>query len=755
MISTIKYLLITILLLAMNRYSSGQTFTASTDSSRCQPPKKRELFHDLIDKEQLRALETVKKKDNQPSAVNDETVNNYLVRSLTDHVDAFQCTIENDSLLKDQDKVRYLRGMENLLRSFMANTRSERVSRFAWPDIIAVYEKCVQEDIKGASIFPVIQPTTYGVGYTVVKADKITFEKNSGYKESQDILILKYCVLYPKQTLQVLKDNPDMPFADSMVRGVSKKFPQQLYNYAQADNKLGILIRKIEDDVFIKTIAQMAGSQDGQQYFPFLDNIVKGKMTLAGIDSVKNDTILYYRLLVQTQMDYTARMFQNDTAFEFKALTARLEKKAREDFVDVINGLHNEDAAIRFMCIQPLTAQELYYLAVSSDGTIYTSSFVKGVYPLMLKKINDRGDSLLLSLNFDKYRKFIKMSAGYNTLSHFLGTFPAKKNEGDETDAEKLMKAFVGKLEKGNGLEDGVDVADSYASIVTTIQPLAKEMLKNVQLNYKRNEASGNKSGMAIYKILTDLFLSADTTNRIDLTKELGIPPVYEVPYSSLRDDSGRVIIQVFFYSDIKVQGIFNGFVNMFRNANWKINSNDQWVTISSVKGKPVFIYANKAPTEENSEDEKNQAALREYLDSNNLYPSITIHRGHSYTAPYTIEQMFPSSRIIFLGSCGGYQIIHDALEKAPDAHIIATKQIADAPVNRPFFQLLTDKVRNGSDINWIPFWKELDNMVTDKIFEDYMPPYKNLGAIFIKAYKIAMEGSRESGVKSLEINSN
>ena len=57
-----------------------------------------------------------------------------------------------------------------------------------------------------------------------------------------------------------------------------------------------------------------------------------------------------------------------------------------------------------------------------------------------------------------------------------------------------------------------------------------------------------------------------------------------------------------------------------------------------------------------------------------------------------------------------------------------------------PFFLLLTNKIRNGSNIDWIPFWKELDRMVTAKIFEDYIPPYKNLGAIFIKAYKKAME---------------
>jgi hypothetical protein len=728
-------------LLVFNSPVKGQTsFDTTKDSTGCQPPKNRELFHDLIDKQQRIILDLDKVKDDRYTVSGDETTNNDFTRVLVQEVDLYQCRIETDSLLGAQDKVRYLRGMENVLKAYVGKTIGNKRYRLLLYNVIIAFEKCVLADQQKQSIVPVIDSLLYPEADIVLKNNAVVFEKNEGYKPSLDLLVLKYCKLYPDKAFQIMKENPDVSFADSLIRVMSRKYTRQLYDYAQANNRFGEVIRSIKDDPFITTVVYMAGKKDGQQYFPFLDNVVKGKMTFAAIDSVKDDSLLYYRLLVQTQMDYTARALEKDTAFEFKALTERLEKKAREGFVDVINGLHNENAAVRFRRIQPLTAQELYYLAVSSDGSIYTSSFVKGVYPLMMKKINERGDSLLLSLNFDKYRKFIKMAAGYNTLSHFLGSFPAKKNEDDETDAEKLMKAFVGKLEKGNGPEDGVDVADSYASIATTIQPLAKEMLKNVQLNYKRNLESNNKSGIAIYKILTNLFLSADSTSKVDLTKELSIPPVYEVPYQSLPDDSGRVIIQVFFYSDIKVQRIFNGFVNMFRNANWKISSNDQWVTISSVKGKPVFIYANKAPTEENSEDEKNQAALREYLEKNDLYPTITIHRGHSYTAPYTIEQMFPSSKIIFLGSCGGYQIIHDALEKAPDAHIIATKQIADAPVNRPFFQLLTDKVRTGNDINWIPFWKELDNMVTDIIFEDYIPPYKNLGAIFIKAYKIAME---------------
>jgi hypothetical protein len=205
-------------------------------------------------------------------------------------------------------------------------------------------------------------------------------------------------------------------------------------------------------------------------------------------------------------------------------------------------------------------------------------------------------------------------------------------------------------------------------------------------------------------------------------------------------NDSGKVIMQVFFYGDKDGIGIFKGFLGTFNNANWKITGNNMWVNIKSVKGKPVDIYANKPGREETGEDEQAQKELCDYLKKNKLYPVVTIHRGHSYTAPSTIEQMAGSSKIVFLGSCGGYLIIHSVLEKAPDAHIIATKQIGDTRVNRPFFQLISEKVRNGNNVEWIPFWKELRLMAQSEDFDDYIPPYKNLGALFIKAFKIAMD---------------
>ena len=742
---TNKHLILIALFFFPGRQSMGQASfaaAATLQAQNCKPPLGRQLFHDYVDIQQKNILKSDGKNDNQFTASADEEINFLLTQSATSRIDALQCLIETDTSLNDQTKKKYLKGIEYLLKFFLANTKAKRVSPLILPAIITAYEKCYLNDKAGLSIQGVISGLSYEAGYSVIQADNSTFVKNNGYTASLQQLVLKYCVLNPEKIFPILRDNPDMPFADSLVRTVAQKYPKQLYDFAQANNKLGYTIRNITDNDFIKAIVKMSKSKDGQQYFCFLDNIIKGRLTYEEIDAAKNDSLLYYRLMVKTQLDYVSRAIDKDTAFEFESLRKRLEQKARENFVNIINGLHTAaNEGIRFKSIQPLTAEELYYLAVSADGSMYTSSFVKGVYPLMMKKINNKGDSLLASLHFDKYRKFIKMTAGFNMLSNFLSTFPPKKTPDDESDAEKLMKAFVGKLEKGSGLEDGVDVADSYASIVENIKPLANEMLKNIQANYQHNLSINNKRGIAIYNILNKLFLSADTTQKIDLTKELGIPPVYEVPFKALANDSGRVIGQLFIYGDKDGIGVFPNILGMFRNAEWKVDeTNKQWVVVNSVKGKPVSLYLNRPLPEEKNEDAKAQEALCKYLEANKLYPTFTINRGHSYNSPYTIEQMFSTSKIVFMGSCGGYRSIHDILEKAPDAHIIGTKQIADAPVNNPFLKLLMKKLREGSNIEWIPFWKELDAMVTNEIFEDYVPPYKNLGALFIKAYKIAME---------------
>lgn len=712
---------------------------AQTDKG-CKPPIGRALWHDRIDREQKNALKADGKADQVFYAGNNEDINYYVTQAINQRIDDLQCMIEKDSTLGDQKKKAYLLGIERILKNFIIGYRSRQFTPSRFPTLLETFEVAMDIDKKGETIEPLIEQSSYEVGKLLVASQ--AFDRNAGIKNAQNILLKKYCTLHPDKIFVTLRDNPDVPFRDSLIKVAGYKYPRILYDYAASSTRLGYAIRNVNDS-FIKTISKMATSGgSGQLYFPFLDGLIKGNIKLSDIDAVKDDAASYYKLLVKTKMDYVQRKLQGEQILEMEALVTMLEKKGNEVFIREINGLHESPDAVRFRILQQLNAQELYYLVIAGETEMYTSSYVNGIYPLLMQKSGNRGDSLLMSVGFDRFKKFIKIAAGYNTLSNFLSTFP------DKAQAQTLMRAFVNNLEKSQGLEDGVDVADSYASIEETIKPVAVEMLNNVKLNYDRNVAAGNKRGMVIYNLLYKLFESASDSS-IDLSKEFGIPPVYNISYQSLiADSANRVVMQVFFYGDEDGRMNYRGFIPQFSNGNWKkIEDNKYWIAFASTKGKPIAIYANKPLPEETGELDKAQESLNAFLAGKGIEPTVVVHRGHSYYAPYTIEQIQPAAKIVFLGSCGGYHLIHDVLQHAPDAHIIASKQIGKQVINQPFMDLLNEKLRTGSNIDWMPFWTEF-RAKAGKVdgFDDYIPPYKNLGAIFIKAYKIAMgeEGDEE-----------
>jgi hypothetical protein len=336
------------------------------------------------------------------------------------------------------------------------------------------------------------------------------------------------------------------------------------------------------------------------------------------------------------------------------------------------------------------------------------------------------------------------MCAGYNTLNDFLKTM-------DKQNAETMMKAFVIGLEKPrktNDLEDAVDVADSYSSIMDKNRDLANFILNEVKVSYTKNVQDNNKRGMVIYNLMRILFESADTSKKVDLSSILGIPSIYGKDYNGLVDDSGRVIQQVFFYGDEDKDGqnSYINFMSMFRGKpGWRIDERrPEWTSIISTRGKPVWIFANKPLYGENDPDDKAQDKLIDYLKERNLEPTVVIHRGHSYHLSTTIRKLPASARIIVLGSCGGYNNLNDVLTVCPDAHIISSKQVGTKTVNEPILEAINSRLLAGKNIDWISMWRELSTKrfatgdAREK-FEDYIPPYKNLGAIFIKAYRKAM----------------
>ncbi|HTS43427.1 MAG TPA: hypothetical protein VMH01_03450 [Puia sp.] len=701
----------------------------------------RMLWHDNIDKQQKRLLALDGKADDSLNLVKDQNINLEIADAMIRRVDGLQEQIEEDSTLTGQGKIKYLRALESMVKGYNNNYHKRDFPPSIAPGLVDAFISAMQLDRNNQSIEPVIVANSYPVGKILVECFLLPSE-NIGVKDSRIELLRKYCALHPDEIFEVLSANPGLPFMDSLIIMAGHRNIRKLYDYASARTVLAAHIRNSKDSL-ISTVGRMAGSKSGQLYLPFLDNLTKKKITIAEINKVKDNNLLYYRLLVKTRMDYSERMLPpvSDTAQEMEALTKMLENKGKDIFVREINALHDKPASIRFKILDPLTPEELYYLIVMSEDEIYTSSYL-GVYERIFQRMKDpRGDSLIMRLHGDYFRKFIKMAAAYNKLDHFLGTM-------DKENASTIMKAFTIGLEKATE-EEAVDVADSYSSIFEKDTALAKFVLSEVEWNHRRNLVTNNRKGIVVYNLLQTLFESADTNNKVDLSARLGISPVYSISYDSLADDSGRVIQQVFFYGDLDKDGqhSFTDFMALFQHKpEWKITENPtkEWVSITSVKGKPIWIFANKPLYGEDDPDDKAQHHLDDYLYDNKLRPTIYIHRGHSYHVRYTLKQIEASAKIVVLGSCGGYNNLSDVLTISDDAHIISSKQVGTRAVNEPILQAINNNLLEGKNIDWFVIWKELSDRfqkdpVAKEKFDDYIPPYKNLGMIFIKAYRRAM----------------
>lgn len=706
------------------------------DTSKLQIPLERQLFHDRVTEEQKQADMLDGKRDTALHLSEIASVNEDASKAIFQKVDWLKWRIEADTRIPTQNqKVKYLQALRTLVQDFQIYWRNRQFQLEHTTVLVKGFQDVMDMDMKGTSMEPLIRSLPYDVGRIL----DTVFYDNPGVTEAKKVVFLKYCTAHPDAIMNNIAPYAGEAFADSLVSLAALKRPQDVYTQAQATGTVTANLIRRNPDPKVQLLAKLSDSKNGQLYFPFMDDLLSGKQTIEGIDKALTNNLLYYRLLVNTEVDYAGRQSHGELPVGMRDLTNMLQKKAVEWYITPINELHESPDPVRFKVLEPLSAQELYYLIVLGEEDIYTSSYVY-VYKKMMEKVpSHKGDSLLLSINLDKFKKFIKLAANYNTLSDFL------KSMQDRNSA-LLMSAFVRGLDRnsGNGLEDAVDVADSYASIN---DPALKEfLLSQVQHNYNQCVSQKNKKGEVIYNLLQTIFAASDSNSHVDLTKQLGIPPIYTLHYKDLTDDSGMVVEQVFFYGDKDGKQSYNDFMGLFGSGEWRVTRNAEWVTIKSIHGRPIWIYANLPLDNETDKDDKAQSDLCDYLDDHNLHPSVVIHRGHSYHVKYTIERLPTSAKIVILGSCGGYKNLHDVLTTCPDAQIVSSKQTGTQTVNEPIIKAINGELLEGRDIEWIPLWSRIGkefkgNAQAQDRFSDYIPPHKNLGALFIKAYKIQMGG--------------
>lgn len=524
---------------------------------------------------------------------------------------------------------------------------------------------------------------------------------------------------YPEVLIKRIRFITNKQAADAVVARAAPKNPKVILNYATSTAVEREIIRR-NTDPYVQSVVRIADSAvTPLKAIFFIEEMKKGKITLAEVNKITEDENAYFKKMIEMRQEY----FTSDLR---KIYDRELTHEASR-YVSVMNELHNSSAEVRFKIVEKNTATELYYIIVYGSDDLYTSSFLGCFNRMMTRMKPQTGQEFLTSIGKDKFRTFLRLCANYNTISTFLATM-------QDSNRNELMRDFVSGLDRTieRDLEGATDVANSFGCIADSV--LMKNITDQIEINRNQAQNENNQRAFKIYDILYSML----TLSNDSLTARFGIPPITVMPFNQLTDDSGVVVQQVFFFGDKDGQGVFRSFTGGFGAPDWKVKREAKWVKISSVRGKRVDIYCN-IPFDE-PEDEMAQNALQSFLDSSGISPTIIIHRGHSYHLPLTLEHVNEHHKVVILGACGAYQNLSTVLSQSEDAQIVSTKQIGAGKINGPIIRAFNDRLLAGKDIDWVQMWAQLSKQFsggeTKQLFDDYVPPYKNLGAIFLKAYR-------------------
>lgn len=516
---------------------------------------------------------------------------------------------------------------------------------------------------------------------------------------------------YPTDVLNIFRNLAYTPLGNDVMLALAKIDPGAIKQYFGTNHIIDRAMKNSKDSIamLLYSIYRQYGVQS--KSYALIELITKDKLSLEKAEAIAKDPVQFYKTLINL------RKRQNilaDYTVEKDLETISMEK------VVEINLRHEDKDTVRFEPIQSNNAYEIYTSIVYCQQEIFTSSFLGMYKRMMAKKKEKSGYEFLKTLSFNRFRIFIKQCAGYNKLDDFFATM-------NDSQANALIGLFAGGLYNyGGNLGPAVDVADTYGS-------LENEKIKSIfnstlEKEFRKCILSNNDHGIKIYGLL--LKLTGGSPENSKTKYDFNLPSIDRISSVELFPDSMHVQ-QHFFFDDEDGEAAFNSWVALYPSTIYKKEDKGTYIVFKTIKGKKMEIYANKP-----HDEIQGRKDLTAYFEKVNRFPDLIVHRGHSYYIENTLDNMTNSNKVAILGSCGGYQNISKAMENAYDVQIISTKQVGTMAVNTVLIQEITETIRLGKDLIWPDVWKQISTKLKNNTqFKDYIPPYKNLGARFIKAY--------------------
>jgi len=507
-------------------------------------------------------------------------------------------------------------------------------------------------------------------------------------------------------------------FAMRILETAAHNAPTSLKRYIyNSSHQIPLLLSKSADTV-VQAILQMprvAGYQS--KSYVLMDAIVKKRMTVSQADNICNSPQCMFKELaaICSQKDYIGKYSVERELTDF---CLRFLREINDNIA------YNEADA--FNSIEGFSASEIYFLMVFGREEVVTSSF-NGLFSRLQRKMKGENiTSLLNKVEYNRFRTFISMCATYGKLELLL-------NELSEAERNALLINFIKNISASESNLEAVEVAEALNSIKN--REILAVLHSEIKNQFLLAESDSNYTVFATYGVLASL---VDGNAVVDnawfnkLSKQIRIPALAQLSSKNLMGEKDKCVQQMYFYNDADGRDSYTNFLNTFKVfPTWKIEDKGSYVVIKSIEGNSVEIYANKPEYETNGQD-----AVTQFMRNNSITPSVMIHRGHSFHTASTLQHIDVGIKLLLVGSCGGFYKLSDAINNAPEAHIIATKQIGTKAINDAILLSLSENIRAGKTIVWKDFWEVMKQKLgSNPYFTDYIPPHQNLKSLFNKAY--------------------
>jgi hypothetical protein len=672
------------------------------------------------------------------ASVNDN-IKKELQRFAVNDVNNIQNNLQYLATASRDRRIKGIRSLSYFMKEIKQQFQDKKLNQFDIPLIVKKYKQTLTDLLNKKTDDP-IEKNFKDLDWRSCQLLANAFWEFDEKKQMTDMSAYKRVVETPEYIFSFLENKPGFFYTDLLILFMAKNYPEQLLAYLQK-NSNGTVVNSIrsQKNIYVQQLLSFSSNSLSTELAPFTEQIANNELTIDDILTKRKKVNDYFQLLVNTIMSNNEKAEQGENPQFQKALFNALSEKSLDFYVKKVNELHSSPDGVRFQSVQALRPQDLYYIIVSADQEMYTSTYL-GLYKRLLGHFKGQpADSVLTLVHNDRFRKFVRIAATYNTLTDFLRLMPPEKSKS-------LIHTFVSDIENRDDDEavaNATDVADAFIALSkdSLFNSCVKQELEDGLRKSARNDRSQTRRLYSILQRVYKLVNNDESESNLSASyKKLSL--------ASLKDKSGTISELVLFYGDDDGKTSFNSFMSLFKDkSQWDVSTNDSWVTISSLLGQPIKIYANLPLNTEDEKDLAAQEALSAYLKQQSIEPSILIHRGHSYHLSNTLRYLDASVKLAILGSCGGYKNMKRIMQLNYDVHIIASKQVGSMAVNDPLLRQLNNNLLDSKNLDWVTFWDELNTKFKNdsnalKLFEEYIPPYKNVSAYVIRLYNYQGDGN-------------